>query len=120
MIFKGNMDLDATQWSWKIADDILQPVYTEEPLVPEEILQQISCNCSTGCKSYNCSCKKNFLKCTDVCKQCDTAHCENFEKIVFEEEPAENILDFFEDLECFENEEDEENNLHKKRRIGVE
>lgn len=33
----GN-DYDLTQWGWKVEDNLLMPVYTEEPLIPEEII----------------------------------------------------------------------------------
>ena len=39
---------------------------------PQQLLDLISCSCKKGCKSRQCSCVSNSLKCTDVCHcSCD-------------------------------------------------
>jgi hypothetical protein len=41
---------------------------------PKAVLDLLACNCSTSCKLNNCSCKKNGLKCTKMCKK---KNCKN-------------------------------------------
>src|SRR3978361_1380328 len=74
----GN-DCDATQWGWKVVDGMLLPHYTDEALIPSDILKKNSCRCETGCKSKVCSCKKHGLKCSNLCLNCNETVCCNFE-----------------------------------------
>eukprot|EP00117_Sycon_ciliatum_P042148 scpid93812/ scgid30702/ len=39
-----------------------------QPHAPRDILKLASCGCKTGCTSRQCSCKRESLACTDLCK----------------------------------------------------
>ena len=41
---------DPTAWGWKERQNVIYPVHTLEPLIPDELLSNISCRCETGCK----------------------------------------------------------------------
>lgn len=43
---------------------------------PQKLLKTISCKCKKGCMG-NCSCRKNGLQCTVLCKECEGRSCEN-------------------------------------------
>ncbi|KYN03290.1 hypothetical protein ALC62_05871 [Cyphomyrmex costatus] len=82
--------INVTEWGWKSEGNMLLPIYTDEPLIPDEILKKISCSCTSGCKTKNCGCKKNFLKCTNVCLHCCMTQCDNFAstEIQIDDEPV--------------------------------
>ena len=44
---------------------------------PDTLLKVIHCNCSTGCVSLMCSCRKSGLDCTTGCGPCQDGCCEN-------------------------------------------
>ena len=50
---------------------------TDEDPAPDKLLQMIHCNCSGGCSSLKCTCRKNGIECSIVCGQCQNGHCEN-------------------------------------------
>lgn len=50
---------------------------------------EITCLCSTGCKSIKCGCKKSIYKsiwCTKLCVECTNETCENMESIEMDQE----------------------------------
>lgn len=54
---------------WTIINGKIELVWTEEPEAPENILPLVSCGCaSSGCESGRCSCLKESLPCTDLCR----------------------------------------------------
>ena len=67
----------AAEWGWAISDGQLCPVTTESLPAPESLLKIIHCNCSTGCSNMRCGCRKNGLKCTNLCGNCWTTECSN-------------------------------------------
>ncbi|KAH3725759.1 hypothetical protein DPMN_051608 [Dreissena polymorpha] len=44
---------------------------------PDELLKIIQCNCSVGCESSRCSCRRYGLPYTAVCGPCQTENCDN-------------------------------------------
>ena len=44
---------------------------------PKEVLELVKCACKAGCKEGKCSCVKNGLNCTPLCK-CYTNRCNYF------------------------------------------
>ena len=54
------------------------------------LIELSMCSCKTGCSSGRCTCKKNNLLCTEMCKCSDT--CENSEEDIYESE--DEISDF--------------------------
>ena len=74
----GNDDLDATEWGFKLAGDVLVPVSSRNHVAPRELILLFSCNCAAdGCKSKNCSCRNNGVACTDLCGKCRGETCNN-------------------------------------------
>lgn len=72
--------IDPTKWGWKCIGQNLQPIYSTEPMMPEELSRTISCKCKKGCKTKACTCRKNGFKCTDMCGTCIDVKCSNVEE----------------------------------------
>ncbi|KAG1662609.1 hypothetical protein GQR58_020866 [Nymphon striatum] len=56
-----------TDYIWELVDGRLKPVYCTNLSAPETLLELRKCSCKTGCTKNSCGCKKNNLKCTDMC-----------------------------------------------------
>ena len=52
---------------WKNKDGQLEIDWGYEKLVPDEILEFISCKCTKQCSVKKCCCIANKLPCTDLC-----------------------------------------------------
>lgn len=67
-------------------------------MVPEHLLKIIACNCSKGCATKNCSCKKLGIFCTSLCNKCEGRNCANIEDInlTHNEEAGEELEKIFE------------------------
>ncbi|XP_018376452.1 PREDICTED: uncharacterized protein LOC108769764 [Trachymyrmex cornetzi] len=70
---------EATQWGWKIFVHGLQPKYTEDTLIPDELIKKIICRCETGCNGQTCNCRKHGLRCSYLCVNCHGESCSNIE-----------------------------------------
>lgn len=122
-LWLGNINLNPTQWGWKVVNNQLVPIESQDPPMPENLLKQISCGCKTGCNTNLCTCRKHGLECSDLCANCSDAACSNITIKTFnnEDEIEENDLDSM--VECseldviFENECDEYEVPHKKRKM---
>ena len=78
MVWMGKAnEMNPTKWGWKQENDQLIPVMTQNNAAPEKLLKIIHCNCSGGCKSPRCSCRRYELPCTAVCGPCQTENCDN-------------------------------------------
>jgi hypothetical protein len=73
--WKGNQ-LNPTDWGWRIQDNILVPVETEQPVAPNSLLKLVSCGCKGDCGKA-CGCYKLGLHCTRMCSQCEGQTCKN-------------------------------------------
>ena len=81
MVWMGlNGEMDPLDWGWEVQDQKLLPIMTDEVPAPNTLLQMIHCNCSGGCSSLKCTCKKNGIACSIACGQCQNGHCENMSK----------------------------------------
>ena len=58
-------------------DNILEPIFTSRPLIPETFLKKFSCGCKKGCMKKR-GCRKLGLKCSVFCKSCKGQSCENY------------------------------------------
>ena len=74
-------------WGWKINGKNIYPIYTDNPPAPSDILKIIRCNCSAGCSTSRCSCRRQGLTCSSSCG-C-TSCCTNQECAIQEDEQAE-------------------------------
>ena len=94
-------------WGWKVVDGKLEPIMTDEPPAPDELLKVIRCKCQTTSKhpcgvGTKCSCRSNGLKCVDACGNCRGTECENINKehVLVENKGADDAFDdnIFENL----------------------
>ncbi|KAG1681449.1 hypothetical protein GQR58_011839 [Nymphon striatum] len=69
--------MEPTEWGWKVEGGKLVPVMTDKSPAPDILLQMIHCNCSGGCKTLRCSCRKHGLECTSACGHCQDSNCDN-------------------------------------------
>ena len=69
--------MDLIEWGWKLENDQLVPVMTQNNAAPDKFLKIIHCNCSEGCKSSRCSCRRYGLPCNGVSGPCQTGNCNN-------------------------------------------
>ena len=49
---------------------------TNQPPVPEAVVELSFCKCKTGCSSMRCKCQKSGFTSTEMC---DCVECENLE-----------------------------------------
>ncbi|KAI4478910.1 hypothetical protein M0802_014479 [Mischocyttarus mexicanus] len=71
----GNQ-IDETNWGWKIVNDMLEPIQTNDPLIPETLLLDISCKCKVKCEE-TCNCIEHGLNCCEYCANCNGQSCDN-------------------------------------------
>ena len=57
-----------TESGWEIDDGTLAIKWIQGPHAPEAVLQLVACKCVHSCKSSDCPCPSNGLKCTDMSK----------------------------------------------------
>jgi hypothetical protein len=62
--------LDSTEWGWRIKNNMMVPVETDQLNAPDSILKLVSCGCKDGC-GRACGCCKLELHCTSICSQCE-------------------------------------------------
>ena len=87
-------EVNPIEWGWKMESDELIPVMRDKNAVPDKILEVIHCNCSGGCKSAQCSCRRYGLPCTSACGPCQVDNCDNpnnTQEIDTEEEEEDDI-----------------------------
>ena len=78
---------------WTLREDTYYPIYTAEPVAPDDLLKFVRCKCKLSTKnpcSINCSCKKNGLYCVAACGNCRGDGCEN-------ENPKNRLVDGYSD-----------------------
>ncbi len=63
---------------WSVKNDIIEVVWMLQDPAPQSLLEFVHCKSCKKCDTRRCTCKKNGMKCTDVCG-CDPAACENSE-----------------------------------------
>ena len=63
-------DLETTEWGWKVVGQKFQPITTDLPAAPPELLQFVRCMCKSGCNTLKCTCLKHELECTSACGEC--------------------------------------------------
>jgi len=57
------------EWGWHVKNYLLLPIPLKGSLIPESLLNLISCNCTKGCTA-SCGCRKHGLKCSMICEYC--------------------------------------------------
>ena len=70
----GN-ELNPTNYGWIIGEDgSYSPNIGLEDICPKAILKVIHCNCTKGCKTQACGCRKLNIVCTTICNCEDNAN----------------------------------------------
>ena len=69
--------MDQTEWGWQRDVDNLVPVMMDNAPAPEALLKMIRCNCSSGCHTFRCTCRKHGLNCSRACGPCQDGQCDN-------------------------------------------
>ncbi|KAL7304817.1 hypothetical protein TKK_0003040 [Trichogramma kaykai] len=92
----------AVDWGWRRKGSTIVPIYTADPLYPQDVLQKISCSCKSGCKIKSCTCKKHGLFCSSLCVSCNTETCSNIVEPNIEV-PENGLLDVEENSQFMEN-----------------
>ena len=59
---------DITNHGWIIQDGFVSINWMALPPAPDGILENVNCGCKTGCSSNRCSCFKENLTCTPLCR----------------------------------------------------
>lgn len=72
--------MDTTEWGWESQSNSLVPVMMDTAPAPEALLKMIHCNCTGGCSTLRCSCRKHGLNCSRVCGPCQEGHCDNMDE----------------------------------------
>ena len=68
---------DPCGFGWELDNGNLVPTMTDDLPSPTGLIELSMCSCKTGCSSGRCTCKKNKLlrtemcKCSDACKNSD-------------------------------------------------
>ena len=70
-------EMNPTEWGWKQENDLLILFMTQNNAARDELLNIIHCNCSAGCKSCRCSCRRYGLSCNAACGPRQTENCDN-------------------------------------------
>ncbi len=55
--------MDAANWGWRVEENVLVPIMSETNVAPDNLLKMIHCNCTTGCTTLRCSCRRYGLPC---------------------------------------------------------
>ena len=77
----NDCDLDPTGWGWKLTGEHYEPIMTDLPAAPDDLLNIIRCRCKTNCVTLLCSCRKNSLTCVPACSNCH-GDCTNAETVL--------------------------------------
>ena len=90
------VNLNPTDWGWKLENGQLRPVTSLADPIPPSILHLIACNCRAGCERQ-CECRKMGLSCTHMCGYCAGHGCSN--RTILSEEEEEIYGDVDEEYE---------------------
>ena len=75
---------DPSGFGWESVNGNLVPTMTDAVPAPTGLIEFSMCSCKTGCSSGRCTCKKNNLLCTEMCKcsdACENSNCNEKEDI---------------------------------------
>lgn len=92
-------ELSPFEWGWIYNDNILVPIETDRPVVPDSVLDLIACGCKTGCLK-SCGCRKVRVCCSPMCSHCNGQTCWNIHSIVTDGDEENSFSQVF-TVECF-------------------
>ena len=94
MLWKGMADgMEVTEWEWNCQYNSLIPVVLDSNPAPEALLKMIHSNCSTGCSSLRCSCRKQRLNCSQACGRCQDDNCGNMKEGIEPDDETEDEIE---------------------------
>ena len=80
-VLDASANFNVEEWGWRIENDCFNPVTTDKPVAPDNVLKVIRCKCKSTsknqCGSNVCTCRKNGLKCMNACGGCHGENCKN-------------------------------------------
>ncbi len=101
---------DFTECGWKIDDGgKLAIEWLSSPAGIDALVENAKCCCKTGCSTRRCTCVKNELKCTELCK-CNG--CSNTSAVEEEDEDAYDDVFDASDTDATSEEDDSEKEDH--------
>ena len=58
--------LKPEEWGWRLSSsrNMYLPIMTDASPAPESLLKMVWCQCTSGCESLRCSCRRNGLPCS--------------------------------------------------------
>ena len=74
---------DITENGWFVEDGLFIPKTTTELPAPKTVIELQKCGCKGVCDTKRCSCVKNGIPCTSLCK-CFSTCCDNFKDGILE------------------------------------
>ena len=62
---------------------------------PAALIKMIHCNCSEGCDTLRCTCRKHGLECTSACGHCQDGNCDNMtnDPVIEDDDDDDDVLD---------------------------
>ena len=69
-----NDGMQPTEWGWAVQGDTLVPLTMKDSPAPNKI---VHCQCSAGCSSMRCGCRKHALECTRARGNYQDGDCDN-------------------------------------------
>lgn len=63
---------------WHKTGESFQPTKSLNLPAPKAVMELVKCGCKKSCAKSNCSCKKNNLVCTPLCKCIDCENCSDY------------------------------------------
>ena len=70
-------NMDPSDWGWYQTNEEYRPKKMDLPAAPEALLKIVRCNCNSGCNTMKCGCRRNGLKCSTACGNCQESVCDN-------------------------------------------
>ena len=62
---------DPCGFGWELDNGNLVLIMTDDLPAPTDVIEFVMYSCKTGCSSGRCTCKKNNVLCTEMCKGSD-------------------------------------------------
>lgn len=75
--------MNPLDWSWKSNNGQYVPIGMDIEPAPESLLIMVYCNCTTGCTTKRCRCRKTGVECNSGCGSCQNgeSQCTNTTKV---------------------------------------
>eukprot|EP00794_Sanderia_malayensis_P019666 gene19666-21613_t len=104
LIPDDGLKLEATDWGWKMQDDVMTPIMNDKHIAQDSLTKIIRCKCKTTsknpCGTKTCTCRKYGMRCLSSCGECCGVDCSNSEEVHIEDE-EEREEDYLDDDDIF-------------------